>query len=255
MSKRKISEMSVNISQLDRELDKLSQMSPHIQRHSIHVTFLVGRSEDKQSTFINYINEIIKHFSINVKVSMTDRFYATEYSIQGRDSVGKLCAFLKQIKSKLQILARKGVEESAKIVIDLEEHVDPSPYINKWTRAGFDIDVQDFGTDPGAKRFEITTPEGSKLLVVEPVEGIYYLDGETQSYDSFDAAMKAAGYEDNIMAESTLTFNGYKFKRDKLEQFDTREEVNVFLRRYDDWGYLGRKGGYYWCAPMDYLGE
>lgn len=74
----------------------------------------------------------------------------------------------------------------------ITEHADPSVYVDPWRDRGFDIEVVDYpsttGTELG-KKFIIDT-NGTEIVVTEPEDGKYYIEGNAQVFASFDEAME-----------------------------------------------------------------
>jgi glycerophosphoryl diester phosphodiesterase len=67
----------------------------------------------------------------------------------------------------------------------VNEHKDPSEYVNKWKKIGFDIDVEDLPND--GKKFKVSN-KGVQTIITEPETGVYNTtDGKT--FKSFDMAI------------------------------------------------------------------
>lgn len=67
----------------------------------------------------------------------------------------------------------------------ITEHKDPSEYVNKWKKLGFDIDVEDLPND--GKKFKISN-KGIETVITEPETGIYKTTDD-KKFKSFDDAV------------------------------------------------------------------
>jgi hypothetical protein len=80
----------------------------------------------------------------------------------------------------------------------IEEHDDPSEYVQRWMDRGYMIDVKDRGR---GKEFKVSG-NGVNVTIVEPQTGAYYIQGSDEEFNSFDDAMKYLRKSNESLNES-----------------------------------------------------
>lgn len=80
---------------------------------------------------------------------------------------------------------KEAKEKSTSAEKKINEHQDPSEYVNKWEKVGFKIEVEDLPSD--GKKFKISN-KGIETIVTEPETGTYKTN-DGKSFKTFDDAI------------------------------------------------------------------